>query len=334
MMLACYCLGQAPADADPVLRIGDGVTPPKLIRKVEPQYSRQARDAHVQGAAVFEIVIDRQGMPVDITLVSPLGFGLDERAQAAIEQWRFKPGTKDGKPVKIRATVQVNFRVLHGWFDAKAEKRRTQFNLALRTLDRRDPEATPKAVKTIQDLSLQNYPPAMYLEGVWLTDGDFLPKDPDRALQLFTKAADKNYGPAIFELGKRRMDGRGLAADPEAGIKSIHEAAVLGSTAAQFYLGSRYERGDGVPPDLDWARRYFRLCAAAREAACQFKLGQMLLMRPDRREHDYIQAIAWLQLASDQGFSPARDFLNKESPRLTATQIEWADKLRAQLTRR
>jgi Sel1 repeat-containing protein len=113
----------------------------------------------------------------------------------------------------------------------------------------------------------------MYVEGVWLADGDLLPKDPEHALQLFAKAADKNYGPAMYEIGRRRMDGRGVATDPEAGIKLIHEAAVLGSAAAQFYLGSRYERGDGIPADRDRARRYFRLCAAAREAACQFQIG-------------------------------------------------------------
>jgi protein TonB len=29
-----------------------------------------------------------------------------------VEKWKFKPGTKDGKPVTVAATVEVNFRLL------------------------------------------------------------------------------------------------------------------------------------------------------------------------------------------------------------------------------
>jgi TonB family protein len=38
--------------------------------------------------------------------------GLDEKAVEAVEKWKFKPGFKDGKPVAVAATVEVNFRLL------------------------------------------------------------------------------------------------------------------------------------------------------------------------------------------------------------------------------
>jgi outer membrane biosynthesis protein TonB len=38
--------------------------------------------------------------------------GLDEQAIGAVMQWRFKPGTKDGKAVRVSAQVTVNFRLL------------------------------------------------------------------------------------------------------------------------------------------------------------------------------------------------------------------------------
>jgi outer membrane biosynthesis protein TonB len=45
---------------------------------------------------------------VDKVLKS-LGYGLDESATAAVEQWRFIPGRKDGKPVSVYVSLLVNF---------------------------------------------------------------------------------------------------------------------------------------------------------------------------------------------------------------------------------
>ena len=51
-------------------------------------------------------------MAKDIKVVRPLGLGLDEKAIEAIKKWRFRPGVKNGKPVAVLVTIEVNFRLL------------------------------------------------------------------------------------------------------------------------------------------------------------------------------------------------------------------------------
>jgi protein TonB len=95
-----------------VYRPGGGVTAPTAIVKPEPEYSEEARKAKWSGAVLVRLVVDTNGMPQSIEIVKPLGLGLDQKAIEAIQKWRFKPGLKDGKPVAVQATIEVNFRLL------------------------------------------------------------------------------------------------------------------------------------------------------------------------------------------------------------------------------
>jgi periplasmic protein TonB len=95
-----------------VYRPGGGVSGPILLHKVEPQYSDEARKAKWQGTVRLQLVVDATGKPTSIQVITPLGLGLDTKAVEAVEQWLFKPGTKDGKPVPVIAVVDVSFRLL------------------------------------------------------------------------------------------------------------------------------------------------------------------------------------------------------------------------------
>ncbi len=94
-----------------VYRVGGGVSAPTLILKTEPDYTEAARAAKRQGVVVLYVHIAPDGAATKINVVKSLGFGLDEKAIEAVRKWRFNPGKKDGLPVTVTATIEVNFRL-------------------------------------------------------------------------------------------------------------------------------------------------------------------------------------------------------------------------------
>jgi TonB family protein len=88
------------------------MSPPRPLQKVEPQYSEDARIAKYQGLVVLSIEVGTDGRTHAIQVREPAGLGLDEKAVEAVRNWRFAPATRDGQPVSVAATVEVNFRLL------------------------------------------------------------------------------------------------------------------------------------------------------------------------------------------------------------------------------
>jgi periplasmic protein TonB len=95
-----------------VFRVGGGVSQPAVIFKVDPEYSEEARKAKYSGTVMLSVIVDAEGRARDIHVAKSLGMGLDEKAIEAVEKWKFKPGMKGGQAVNVRATIEVNFRLL------------------------------------------------------------------------------------------------------------------------------------------------------------------------------------------------------------------------------
>jgi periplasmic protein TonB len=92
-------------------RPGSGVTAPELLREVKPDYTEDARRRGIEGDVVLEIVVRRDGSVGDVRIVKRLGAGLDERAVAAVRQWRFAPARLRGAPVDVEVEVAVEFKL-------------------------------------------------------------------------------------------------------------------------------------------------------------------------------------------------------------------------------
>jgi periplasmic protein TonB len=94
-----------------VFRVGGGVSAPKAIYSPDPEYSEEARKAKYQGVCVLWMVVGPDGRPRDIKVSRSLGLGLDEKAIDAVKTWKFEPAMKDGRPVAVEITVQVDFHL-------------------------------------------------------------------------------------------------------------------------------------------------------------------------------------------------------------------------------
>ncbi len=90
---------------------GGGVMAPNVIFKPDPEYSEEARKAKFQGNVTLSFVVDAEGHAQNIHVARSLGMGLDEKAIEAVKKWKFEPGMKDGIPVAVMVSVEVNFRL-------------------------------------------------------------------------------------------------------------------------------------------------------------------------------------------------------------------------------
>jgi TonB family protein len=100
------------SDEDAVYEPGGDVKSPKLVHYVEPAFSSSSKEAFVEGTVKISTVITVDGKPSESKVVKGLNAEEDRTAMDAVEQWRFEPGTKSGKPVKVHVNVEVDFHLM------------------------------------------------------------------------------------------------------------------------------------------------------------------------------------------------------------------------------
>ncbi len=94
-----------------IFHVGGGVSAPRVIYQVDPEFSEEARKAKYQGTCTLMLVVDANGRPTNIRVANSLGMGLDEKAIEAAKKWRFEPAMKDGHPVAVEIALEVDFHL-------------------------------------------------------------------------------------------------------------------------------------------------------------------------------------------------------------------------------
>ncbi|MCX6537505.1 MAG: energy transducer TonB [Acidobacteria bacterium] len=92
-----------------VYKPGNGVSMPVLVAEVKPQYTAEAKSAKIQGTVMLECVVLTDGKVGHCGVLRSLDPGLDQQAIKSAQQWTFKPGMKDGRPVATRVEIELTF---------------------------------------------------------------------------------------------------------------------------------------------------------------------------------------------------------------------------------
>ncbi len=88
---------------------------PRVLKRVDPIYPDEARRVRYQGTVVLEATVQADGSVrverIVRSLDGPATPGMDRAAIEALEQWRFAPALKNGIPVPVVLTIEVQFNL-------------------------------------------------------------------------------------------------------------------------------------------------------------------------------------------------------------------------------
>lgn len=94
-----------------VRKPGGGVSNPELVYAPEAEFSDEARKNRYEGSVLVSLIVGPEGLPHNVRILRPLGMGLDEKAIAAVKQYKFKPAIYEGKAVPVQISVEVVFHI-------------------------------------------------------------------------------------------------------------------------------------------------------------------------------------------------------------------------------
>lgn len=92
-------------------RVGGTVMPPKVLFAPEPQFTAYAKALKQGGNCLVYLQVDTEGKPTNVSILRPIGLGLDEQSVVAVQSYKFTPAMENGQPVRVEMNVEVNFKI-------------------------------------------------------------------------------------------------------------------------------------------------------------------------------------------------------------------------------
>lgn len=103
--------GQDGGPALDIFDVADLEKRPELIASLPPQYPPELRKARVEGLVTLVFVLDETGRVEDPRVESSSRPEFERPALEAVRKWKFRPGQKDGEPVRCYMRLPIRFRI-------------------------------------------------------------------------------------------------------------------------------------------------------------------------------------------------------------------------------
>ncbi|MCU1328418.1 MAG: TonB family protein [Bryobacterales bacterium] len=108
VLLLTFCsIAPALAADEDVVPLGPGVTPPHVTKQVNPVHP--AKGFRISGTVLLSVIVSSQGEAKEPRVLRSLEKDIDQSAIEAVLKWQFTPGSKDGKPVATRVSIEIRF---------------------------------------------------------------------------------------------------------------------------------------------------------------------------------------------------------------------------------
>ena len=82
---------------------------PDLVKKIK--YPTVAKQTNLEGKVFAMAFVDEKGNVDKVKIIKGLGGGCDEEVERVLSISKFKPGQHEGKPVKVKTTISVAFKI-------------------------------------------------------------------------------------------------------------------------------------------------------------------------------------------------------------------------------
>lgn len=99
-----------PPTPHPPQRLHQGIQAPRKVVDAAPKYPALAREGHVDGIVILDVIIDEAGNVTSTRVLKSVTL-LDQAAIDAVRQWKFTPARLNGEAIPIVMTVTVAFRL-------------------------------------------------------------------------------------------------------------------------------------------------------------------------------------------------------------------------------
>ena len=93
-------------------RISTGVVAPKLVQTADIAFDQNSPMLQNPNAidVMVRLTVNADGTPRDVQMVKPVNAIFDEEVVAAVEKYRFSPGTLNSQPIEAPVTLQILFK--------------------------------------------------------------------------------------------------------------------------------------------------------------------------------------------------------------------------------